>query len=58
MASTYEIFIQPQFRDNFDHWRETPLEQMDNRNVTEKEKKDAEERKNASLAMRRTAKKE
>lgn len=26
MANTYEIFIQPNFRDNFDAWNETKLD--------------------------------
>ena len=34
-GNTYEIFMQPNFRDNFDMWRDTPLEQMDNRNLSE-----------------------
>ena len=36
-TNTYEIFLQPNFRDNFDAWRELPLEQMDNRNLSTKE---------------------
>jgi len=30
--------MQPNFRDNFDKWRDTPLELMDNRNLSEHEK--------------------
>ena len=35
-GNTYEIFMQPTFRDNFDDWQNTPLELMDNRNLSEK----------------------
>ena len=51
-GNTYEIFMQPNFRDNFDAWRETPLEQMDNRNLSAKERANIEEQKRASIAMR------
>ena len=51
-GNTYEIFMQPNFRDNFDAWRETPLEQMDNRNLSAKERASIDEQKRASIAMR------
>ena len=41
-GNTYEIFMQPNFRANFDAWRDTPLEQMDNRNLSEKERENIE----------------
>ena len=37
---------------NFDAWRETPLEQMDNRNLSAKERANIEDQKRASMAMR------
>ena len=37
-TNTYEIFLQPNFRENYDAWQDTPLEQMDNRNMTKEEK--------------------
>lgn len=37
-SNTYEIFIQPNFKDNIDSWRNTPLEKMDNRGLSEKER--------------------
>lgn len=51
-GNTYEIFMQPNFRDNFDAWRDTPLEQMDNRNLSEQEKKQIEDSRRATLAKR------
>jgi hypothetical protein len=52
-GNTYEIFMQPNFRDNFDAWRETPLEQMDNRNLSENERTAIEENRRATIAKRR-----
>jgi len=37
--------MQPNFRDNFDAWRTTPLDMMDGRNLSEDEKKKKEENK-------------
>ena len=52
-GNTYEIFMQPNFRDNFDAWREYPLEQMDNRNLSENERTAIEENRRATIAKRR-----
>ena len=51
-TNTYEIFLQPAFRDNFDAWKDTPLEAMDNRNLSEKERAALEDTKKAILAQR------
>lgn len=51
-GNTYEIFMQPTFRDNFDAWRETKLELMDNRNLSEQEKKTIDDNRRQSLAQR------
>jgi len=48
-GNTYEIFLQPNFRSNFDSWRDTPLEQMDNRNLSDKEKSSIEEQTKAIM---------
>lgn len=52
IGNTYEIFMQPTFRQNFDSWRDTPLENMDNRNLSEKEKQTIDDNKRASMAHR------
>ena len=46
-ANTYEIFIQPGFREQFDKWLKAPLEKMDNRNLSDKEKQALEDTKKA-----------
>ena len=48
--------MQPTFRDKLDAWRITPLEQMDNRNLSEKERAKIEAEKRASLAKRKEKK--
>ena len=45
--------MQPNFRDNFDAWRETLLEQMDNLNLSENERTAIEENRRATIAKRR-----
>ena len=55
-CNTYEIFIQPNFRENYDSWFSTPLEQMDNRNLSDKERAQLDETKRLTMNKRRSGK--
>ena len=56
VGNTYEIFIQPDLRANFDSWNNTPLEKMDNRNLSDKEYQLIEDSKRRQTLKRATAK--